>query len=284
MKILRAGTRGSQLALCQTKLIARQLEAADPDLRVEPVVIRTKGDRMQDRSLAEAGGKGLFIQELEETMLQGNIDFAVHSGKDLPAVTPEPFCFPAVSEREDPSDLLLSLPGREISIVGTSSPRRTLMIERLYPDCTVELLRGNVTTRLEKLRSEEYDAIIVAAAGVKRLGLDLSDLSVRKLTPAEMVPAACQGIMACEAVSGSETAKILSLIDHKRDHVLFNTERLLMQLLGADCHDAVGVYSEYIRNNLKVCAFFEIPEVRETTIHAGHYEEELKAFAEELSI
>lgn len=284
MKTLRAGTRGSQLALCQTRLIQKQLEAADPDVRVEPVVIRTKGDKIQDRSLAEAGGKGLFIRELEEAMLRGDIDFAVHSGKDLPAVSTESFCFPAVSEREDPSDLLVSIPGREISLVGTSSPRRTLMIERLYPDCTVELLRGNVTTRIERLRSEEYDAILVAAAGVRRLGLDLSDLEVRKLTPMEMVPAACQGIMACEAVRGSEAEKILTLIDHKRDHVLFDTERRLMQLLGADCHDAVGVYSEYIRNDLKICAFFETPEVRETTVHAGTYEKDLKSFAEELCL
>lgn len=284
MRVLRAGTRGSALALRQTEMAARTLEAANPGLKVEPVVIRTRGDQIQDRSLAEAGGKGLFVSALEEAMLRGEIDFAVHSGKDLPAKTDAPFTIAAVSEREDPRDLLLSLPGHKISVVGTASPRRSLLISGLIPGCQVKLLRGNVPTRIQKLRDGQYDAIILAAAGVNRLGLDLSDLEVRPLSPQEMVPAACQGIMVCEALEGSDTAKLLSVIDHPKDHAVFLTERRLMRLLKADCHDAVGIYCEPQQNDFKICAFWQTPDVHEAVIHSGNFENELAAFAEELRV
>lgn len=284
MRVLRAGTRGSALALRQTEMTARTLEAANPGLKVEPVVIRTRGDQIQDRSLAEAGGKGLFVSALEEAMLRGEIDFAVHSGKDLPAKTADPFTIAAVSEREDPRDLLLSLPGHKISVVGTASPRRSLLITGLIPGCQVKLLRGNVPTRIQKLRDGQYDAIILAAAGVNRLGLDLSDLEVRPLSPQEMVPAACQGIMACEALEGSDAAELLSVIDHPKDHAVFLTERRLMRLLKADCHDAVGIYCEPQQNDFKICAFWQTPDVHEAVIHSGNFENELAAFAEELRV
>lgn len=284
MRVLRAGTRGSALALRQTEMTARTLEAANPGLKVEPVVIRTRGDQIQDRSLAEAGGKGLFVSALEEAMLRGDIDFAVHSGKDLPAKTADPFTIAAVSKREDPRDLLLSLPGQKISVVGTASPRRSLLITGLIPGCQVKLLRGNVPTRIQKLRDGQYDAIILAAAGVNRLGLDLSDLEVRPLSPQEMVPAACQGIMVCEALEGSDTAEILSVIDHPKDHAVFLTERRLMRLLKADCHDAVGIYCEPQHNDFKICAFWQNPDVHEAVIHSGNFENELAAFAEELRV
>lgn len=282
MRVMRVGTRGSELALRQSHKIAEQLQAAVPDLRVEPVVIRTSGDRIQDRSLAEAGGKGLFIRELEEAMLRGDIDFAVHSAKDLPSVTPDPFEIPAVSEREDAADMLLSLPEKEISVVGTASPRRELFIRQLLPGAEVRLLRGNVPTRVRKLRDGQYDAIILASAGVNRLGLNLSGLTVRKFTASEMVPASGQGILACEAVKGSEAAELLSLIDHPKEHTLFDVERRIMQLLGADCHDAAGVYSEWDHNTIRVCAFYQTPVIRETTLHAEQFAEEIDRLVKEL--
>lgn len=284
MRVLRAGTRGSALALRQTEIAAKALEAANPELKVEPVIIRTRGDQIQDRSLADAGGKGLFVQALEEAMLRGKIDFAVHSGKDLPARTAEDFTIAAVSEREDPRDILLSLPGQPISVAGTSSPRRSLLISQLFPECQVKLLRGNVPTRIQKLRDGQYDAIILAAAGVNRLGMDLSGLEVRTFSPVEMVPAACQGIMACEALQGSETAELLTVIDHPKIHSVFTAERSLMRLLGADCHDAVGIYCEPLHNDFKICAFWQTPDIHEAVIHSDNFKNELAAFAEELRV
>lgn len=282
MRVLRAGTRGSDLALYQTKQIATALEAADPQLKVEPIIITTSGDRITDRSLADAGGKGLFVRELESSLIQGKIDFAVHSGKDLPAVLPEPFTIAAVSERGDPSDLLISLPGHEISVVGTASPRRALIMQSLYPGCQIKLLRGNVPTRIQKLRDGQYDAIVLAAAGINRLKINLSEFQVRKFSPKEMVPAACQGILACETVKNSEAERVLSLIDHRKVRNSFLAERRLMQLLGADCHDAVGVYSEISRGQVHMCAFFQTPVIRETGFPVERAEDELKSFAEEL--
>lgn len=284
MKLLRAGTRGSDLALRQTRLVAEELRSVFPDVQVEPVIITTTGDRIQDRSLADAGGKGLFVQELEEAMKTGKIDFAVHSGKDLPSETPNPFIIASVSEREDPSDLLVSIPNREISIVGTSSQRRAMMIRKMYPECEIKLLRGNVPTRIRKLREEKYDAILLASAGVKRLQLDLSDLSVRALKPDEMVPASCQGIMACEALKGSEAESLLVRIDHKEIHFAFDLERRFMQLLGADCHDAAGVFSKPSAKGFTLYAFYKTPVIHKTIIQPEKAEQELELFAKELKL
>ncbi|MEE1353826.1 MAG: uroporphyrinogen-III C-methyltransferase [Acutalibacteraceae bacterium] len=285
MKTLRAGTRGSALALRQTALIAEELQRMDPELTVEPVIIRTSGDRIQDRPLADAGGKGLFVRELESAMERREIDFAVHSAKDLPSATGAPFCIPAVSERENPADLLISRPDSnlETGVIGTASPRREAMAHVLYPDCKVTLLRGNVPTRIQKLQNGEYDAILLAAAGVNRLGIPLDDLTVRKFQPSEFVPAACQGIIACEALRGSEAEQLLRQIDHPKTHILFDLERELMKQLGADCHDAVGVHAEWTDSKtVRITAFYRKPSIVVAELSLENRKQELENLARKM--
>ncbi len=266
--ILRAGTRGSDLALRQTELVTKEIQKADPSVEVVPVILKTDGDRIQDRSLAEIGGKGLFVHTLEKALLNGEIDFAVHSGKDLPAVTADSFSVPATLQRATPWDCLISrTPNLTEGILGTSSPRRENRIGKLLPKAETKLLRGNVPSRIRKLRDGQYDGILLAMAGIERLNLDLSDLYVRPFSPVELVPASCQGIIAVETLRGSDAETVLSALDHKDSHRSFDLERRLMQLLGADCHDAVGVYSEAVNDaTMHVTAFYRDSDVYESDI------------------
>ncbi|MBQ9066518.1 MAG: hydroxymethylbilane synthase, partial [Clostridia bacterium] len=232
-----------------------------PDVDVEPVLLSTRGDREKERPLSEIGGKGLFVRDLEEALLNGLIDVAVHSAKDLPAVTPDGLEIAAVSAREDPADLLLTRKGEPTPypfVVGTSSPRRALALSAMFPGCTTTPLRGNITTRLQKLIDGELDAILLAAAGVRRLSPDLTGIRIQKLDPNLFLPAPCQGILAYETLAGSETAQWLHALDHTQTHAVFTVEKRLLQLLGADCHDAVGIYGESLdEDTFRVSAFYE---------------------------
>ena len=175
---LRIATRRSQLALWQAEHVAALLRAAHPELPVELVPMSTQGDRVQDRALAEVGGKGLFVKELEVAMQEGRADIAVHSMKDVPSELPPGFCITAVLPRANPHDAFLSLrhaalrgPARRARASGTSSPRRQAQLRHARPDLRLELLRGNVDTRLRRLEEGELDAILLACAGLERLGL-----------------------------------------------------------------------------------------------------------------
>ncbi len=267
-RVYRVGTRGSALALAQTGLVIEELKARIPGFQAEPVIIRTTGDRIQDRSLAESGGKGLFVKELERALQDGEIDFAVHSGKDLPAAAPEGFSICAVLPREDPADLFLTrseealTPDSPSFVLGTSSPRRKMQFSASHPNAQVRLLRGNITTRLERLRAGEYSGILLAAAGVRRLGADLSGLHVERLCPDTFLPAACQGHLALECCSGAENMmRILQTVHSEPDGEIFAMERTLMRLLGADCHDAAGVYVTRSGDGYCASAFYRNPTI-----------------------
>src|ERR1700679_3505401 len=200
------GTRGSDLALWQANFVKDSLAAIG--IAAELKIIKTQGDRILHLSLDKLEGKGFFTKELEEELLAGTIDLAVHSHKDLPTENPAGLIIAAVSEREDPSELLLILkdcvdPHQKLSVkfggsLGTSSNRRKAQLLAHRPDLIVRDLRGNVPTRINKLREENYDAIMVAKAGVSRLGLDLSEFYVEELSPTELIPAPAQGVLAIQ--------------------------------------------------------------------------------------
>lgn len=246
-RVIRIGTRKSRLAMAQTMLAARALEEAEPGLKAEIVPLTTKGDRILDRSLVEFGGKGAFVAEFEQALLEGKIDAAVHSAKDMPMELAGGLFVSAVLEREDPRDVFVTVKGRSIQnspmIVGTGSLRRQIQIKE-RKNCICKLLRGNVNTRLEKLCEGQYDGILLAAAGLLRLGL-LKDerFSFEFLPETEFIPAGGQAIIAIEAREDSEFNGLFQKINHIPTEYSLRAEREVLRLLGAGCNEAIGVYS-----------------------------------------
>lgn len=245
------GTRGSELALWQANFVKDSLAAIN--IRAELKIIKTQGDRILNLSFDKLEGKGFFTKELEEELLAGTIDLAVHSHKDLPTENPPGLIIAAVSEREDPSELLLILKDcvdvrQKLSvkyggIVGTSSNRRKAQLLALRPDLEIEELRGNVPTRVGKLRDEDYDAIMLAKAGVHRLGLDLSEFHVEELTPTEFVPAPAQGVLAIQIrESDTELHQALQALHHQHVADELSVERRVLKLFGGGCHLPLGCY------------------------------------------
>lgn len=246
-KAVRVGTRQSQLALIQTELIIGKLLEYFPDWKFEVVKIRTKGDRMEKADLKEIGGKGLFVKEIEEALLNGEIDFAVHSMKDMPYEIPEGLVIAAVSEREDPRDVLISKNKKTVkelgvhSKIGTSSLRRQVQLKALRPDLEVIPLRGNIATRLRKMDELGLDGIVLAAAGLKRLKME--GLIAEYFSVHEMVPAVGQGALAVETRKESEFEKLLKKINHKPTEISICAEREFMKALGGSCNFPIGAYA-----------------------------------------
>ncbi len=239
---IRIGTRKSRLAVVQTELVKQKIEAAFPDAQVELVRLSTKGDELLNRSLASFGGKGVFTKELEEALLGGEIDLAVHSAKDMPMEFPKGLTIGAVLDREDPRDVFVTTTGRRAadlpsgSVVGTSSLRRELQIRKINPRIRVALLRGNVQTRLERLREGRYDGILLAAAGLKRLNLTGGeDFFFEYLDPVNFLPAAGQGILAVETREGHMT-DILSAIHSRQAALVLEAERGFLSAIGGSCN------------------------------------------------
>ena len=240
----RIGTRGSPLALTQANMVADALRAAhgwDADA-VELVVIRTTGDKVQDRALAEIGGKALWTKELDRALLDGEIDCAVHSMKDVETIRPETIAIAAMLPRADVRDRLIG--ANDIAAlahgarIGTSSPRRRAQLLRLRPDLQIQLLRGNVDTRLAKLAGGECDATLLAAAGLDRLGK--RDVG-HAITTDVMLPAPAQGAVGIEArADDMATRHLLAAIDDAPTHACVLVERALLAGLGADCHSPVA--------------------------------------------
>ena len=263
MTELKIGTRGSALALKQTEMVLLKLKAAYPEIHAKTIILTT-GDIVTDRPLSEIdsdNSNGLFTHEFEQALKSGEIDMAVHSGKDLPSTLPQDFSIAAVLERGPVSDILVSLKETGISsikspAIGTSSPRRQHMAKELFPFCSVSPIRGNVPTRLDKLRSGQFDAIILAMAGIERLSIDTSDFCITSLSPDEFIPAASQGIIACETLRDSETAGLLRRISHSETMQLFDIERRIMALIGAGCHDAAGCYARKTERGFLISAFY----------------------------
>ncbi|HMB58012.1 MAG TPA: hydroxymethylbilane synthase [Arenimonas sp.] len=248
MTRLRLATRQSALALWQTEHVAARLRIAHPGLEVELVPMTTRGDRILDRPLADIGGKGLFLKELEVAMLEDRADAAVHSFKDVPMELDGPFEIGAILERADPFDAFVSVRYTDIddlprgSRVGTSSLRRQAQLRARRPDLQIVDLRGNVNTRLAKLEAREYDAIILACAGLERLGL--SRYIRHRLEAPGWLPAAAQGAIAVECREGdSPTLALLSALDHSRTRTCVEAERAMTRRLHGSCHVPIAAYA-----------------------------------------
>jgi hydroxymethylbilane synthase len=251
---LRLGTRASLLARTQSQLVATQLEKHIPGLQVELIILKTSGDEIQDKPLYEFGGKGLFIKELEQALLESKIDVAVHSFKDVPVTQPlvdqDDLIIAAVPEREDPRDVLCSIKAKTIDDiprggrVGTSSLRRKALLLEKRPDVKVEILRGNIDTRLRKLRDDQYDAVLLAAAGLKRCGL-YNDAEMTTLAPDDFLSAAGQGALALQCRHNDEqTRDRLCLLDHPETKLCVTAERVLVAALNGDCHSPIAALAQ----------------------------------------
>ena len=254
---LRIATRRSALALVQSNWVAAQLQRHEPGLAVELVEVVTQGDRIQDVSLADIGGKGLFVSEVEQVLLRGEAELAVHSLKDVPAELADGLLLAAVPEREDPRDVLVTpnaaaLDDLEVGVrVGTNSLRRTLQLRRQRNDLVYAMLRGNVDTRLRKLISGEYQAIVLAAAGLRRLGL-----FERPLWPIPVeisVPSVGQGALALEARADDQrTRALLAHIDHEPSRACVEAEREFLAALGGDCHTPLAGHAQLLDDGRRV--------------------------------
>ena len=246
---LRIATRKSALALAQSNWVADQLRQLNPQLTVELVEVVTKGDRIQDVSLSAIGGKGLFVSEVEDLLLRGEAEIAVHSLKDVPAELAPGLMLGAIPEREDPRDVLVTGEGLALddleagAKIGTNSLRRSLQLRRLRNDLQYAMLRGNVDTRLRKLHDGEYNAIVLAAAGLRRLGL-----FERPLWPIPVdisVPAVGQGALAVEVRESDRDAReLLARIDHAPSRACVEAERAFLLQLGGDCHTPLGGHAQ----------------------------------------
>jgi hydroxymethylbilane synthase len=244
---IRIGTRGSPLALAQARMVRGALAAALGlgEDALEIVTIRTSGDRIQDRPLSEAGGKGLFTKEIEEALASGAIDLAVHSAKDMPTLLPDGLMLAACLPREDVRDVFISRKARTLrelpqgAVVGSASLRRQAMVQRLRPDVAVVPLRGNVETRLRKLEAGEVDATLLALAGLKRLGL--ADKATSLLDVAEFLPAVGQGAVTIEARSDdAATRERLARIDDADTSTALAAERAFLAVLDGSCRTPIA--------------------------------------------
>ena len=256
-KIIIAG-RKSELAMRQSNIVAGKL--ADIGIETEIRTFLTKGDKDKISPLWDIGGDGLFVRRIESALLDGEADIAVHSAKDLPYELMEGLEIAGIPDGEDPRDCLLTKKadiGKK-PVIGSSSPRRCRNFERLYPEAVFAPLRGNVPTRVEKLRNGEYDGIILAAAGLKRLGLDLGDLNVRVFDEKEFIPAPCQGILAVECRSDDhEIKEALKRISDENALKRYRVERYLFSEMKADCHAAIGAYAKCEGDLVDIYGCFE---------------------------
>ena len=262
---VKIGTRGSALALWQANHVKARLEAAEPGLQVELVLIKTKGDKILDVPLAKVGGKGLFVKEIEEALLRGDVDLAVHSMKDVPAELLPGLVLAGISAREDPADALVSRAGGLDELpqgahVGTSSLRRVCQLKVRRPDLRVSALRGNVDTRLKKLDAGEYDAIILAAAGLKRLGH--AARITERLTFAVSLPAIGQGALGLETrADDARTRGRVERVLHDADSAAcVGAERAFLRRIGGGCQTPLAAHARLDGDELTLDALVGEPD------------------------
>ncbi len=276
-KIIKIGTRGSKLALWQANWVKSALKAGHPSLSVEIVAIKTKGDKILDVPLAKVGGKGLFVKEIEDALLNGSIDLAVHSMKDMPAEIPNGLCIGAIPKRETPQDVLISRKGlllsqlKQNARIGTSSLRRTAQLLHARPDLVVLPLRGNLDTRLKKLETENLDAIILAAAGVKRL--DLEHRITEYLDEKVMLPAVGQGALCIEIRENDpEVESIIALLEHHQTRTVVLGERAFLNRLEGGCQVPIAAHGKIEKSTFTLCGLVATVDgttvIRETL--SGH--------------
>ena len=257
MSALRIGTRASRLALLQTEIVASRLRQAWPEVALEVVEITTAGDRDRTSPLTSGEGAGWFTSAIQDALLAGEVDVAVHSYKDLPTARPEGLVIAAVPQRADPRDALVSRDGATFAglpqgaVVGTSSPRRAAQAAALRPDLVLRPIRGNVDTRLAKVDAGEYDAAILAIAGLERLGL--AERASHVFGFEEMLPAPAQGALAVECRrDDSETLRLLAAIDDRELRRLVSAERAFLAALEAGCDFPAAAYAESFGTTLKL--------------------------------
>ena len=263
MKLIRMGTRGSALALAQTAWVKAKLEEQYPEIRVESVIIKTSGDRFVDIAPRAMGGKGIFTKEIEEALLKKEVDLAVHSMKDLPTELAAGLTLAAVPEREDPRDVLVSGSGKKLAElrsgarIGTGSLRRQAQILYHRPDLCVVPIRGNVDTRLKKLDGGEVDALVMAAAGLKRIGRQ--DRIVEYIADQTCVGAVAQGALALESCEDDSLRERLSFLHDETTFTEVSAERAFLKRLGGGCYVPVGARGTVMGNELKMVGIVADP-------------------------
>ncbi len=275
---IRIGTRGSRLALVQAEDVCRRIETAFPGIGTETVIIKTEGDLDRSAPLASFGGRGAFVRSIETALLDNVIDAAVHSLKDLPSELPEGLALAAAPVREDPRDALVTRTGIPFdalpqgSVVGTGSDRRSTQLKARRPDLDYRGIRGNVETRLGRLDNGDYDAVVLATAGLVRLGLETR--ITERLDTAEMLPAPCQGAIGIECrESDTATLRLFAGLDNPDVRVCVDAERAFINTLGMGCHAPVGAYA-VVENESVTLNVYVIPpdsgniSIRET-VRAG---------------
>ncbi len=256
---IKIGTRGSALAVWQAEWVRSQLSALYPEYKVDLVKIKTTGDKITDVPLAQVGGKGLFVKEIETALLECRIDLAVHSMKDMPAEIPHGLCIGAVPKRENPLDVLISRNSHSFNdlpkgaCIGSSSLRRGAQVRYLRPDINVHPLRGNLDTRIRKLRkleTQRLDAIIVAAAGVKRLGLE--DHITEYLSEDIMLPAIGQGALSIEIREDSDSRRLVAPLDHRETRLAVETERAFLCRLEGGCQVPIAAKANVNKDRIEL--------------------------------
>ncbi len=265
MSRIRIGTRGSTLAMWQAKTVEARLKTSHPECEVERVVVKTTGDAIQDVPLSALPGKAFFTKEIEEALLENRIDLAVHSGKDVPTSLPDGLCLAGFMERHSPLDAWISREGIRFGKlpaqfrVGTSSLRRRALLAHLCPGVEITDLRGNVDTRLSKLKQGKYDAIILATAGLERLGLD--DCITERLDPVAFPPAVSQGAIAIEIRCGDqELVSLLSPLIHRDTTLACQAERALLKELEGGCQVPLGALATLVERRLHLHASIISPD------------------------
>ena len=263
--LLRLGTRASPLAIAQTKLVCRGLEKLHPELKIEVITISTTGDKVVDRRLSEVGGKGLFAKEIEEALFADEIDAAVHSMKDLETQLPDGLCIAAVLAREDPWDAFIGndvLTLAELPVganVGTASLRRQAQLLALRPDLRIVPIRGNVGTRIDKIRAGEVDATILALAGLKRLGVE--KFATQVFTPDVVLPAVAQGAICVEIRENDVRASsALMALNDPDSELCVSVERAFLNNLDGSCHTPIAGFAEFHGAYINLRALVAIPD------------------------
>ncbi|SNS46276.1 hydroxymethylbilane synthase [Anaerovirgula multivorans] len=282
MRRIRIGSRASELALVQAEIIIEMLRKSYPQYEYEIIKIKTIGDKILDKTLSKIGGKGLFVKEIQTALLNNDIDLAVHSMKDMPAESPEELILGAITKREDPRDVLIikdkcsleKLP--KAATIGTSSLRRKVQLLSLREDLQMKDIRGNVGTRLSKIDTEGLDAVILAAAGLKRLGYKNDNFYY--LDTEVFTPAVGQGALGCEIrKSDEELYKMLQEINHKETYNCVMAERMFLKLLEGGCHIPIGAYGKKVGDDLSITAMVASPDGESILRHTekGNFEEYL---------
>lgn len=252
---IKVGTRKSPLALKQTEIVIDSIKHKFPELNFNIVTISTLGDKILNKPLVEFGGKGVFISEFEELILNGSIDLAVHSAKDMPLRLADNLDIVYVPKRANHKDVLITPKDITYSkddtfTIGTGSIRRKYQLSKMYPKADFKNIRGNIGTRLDKLKNGEYNAIVLASAGLERLNITEEDFNFRYLTSEECLCAGCQGIITVEGLKNSPIARILSSAEDHTTRMNFHIERGIMKIIGNGCHDCVGVHSNIIGDTI----------------------------------